>query len=138
MFQEEEPSTFAGFLIRINFDEDIILSECFWIFAQSEQYWNQAKLLVSGDGQPQFNANAVKQIKVPLPPLKTQLQIVARIEKEQALANANKELIKIFEQKIEDRIAKVWGTSTSSETQSSAGSVTPAKKEKVLNIAAES
>ena len=33
--------------------------------------------------------------------------IVARIEKEQALANANKELITIFEPKINDKIASV-------------------------------
>ena len=31
------------------------------------------------------------------------------IAKEQELVNANKELITIFEQKIKDRIAKVWG-----------------------------
>ena len=35
--------------------------------------------------------------------------IVAKIEKEQALVDANKELIAIFEQKIKDKIASVWG-----------------------------
>ena len=38
----------------------------------------------------------ITSIKLPLPPLETQNQIVARIEKEQALVNANKELITIF------------------------------------------
>jgi hypothetical protein len=28
----------------------------------------------------------------------------------QALVNANKQLVEIFEQKIKDKIAKVWGT----------------------------
>jgi type I restriction enzyme M protein len=51
----------------------------------------------------------VREQKIPLPPLQTQLFIVSRIEKEQALVNANKEVIEIFEQKIKDRIAKVWG-----------------------------
>ncbi len=48
-------------------------------------------------------------LSIPLPPLEAQRSIVAQIEKEQALVNASKKLIDIFEQKIKDRIAKVWG-----------------------------
>jgi len=48
-------------------------------------------------------------IPVPLPDLATQERIVTQIEREQALVKANRELIEIFEQKIKDRIAKVWG-----------------------------
>jgi len=51
----------------------------------------------------------IQNIDIPLPDIDTQLQIVAQIEKEQELVNANKQLIDIFEQKIKDRIAKVWG-----------------------------
>ena len=51
----------------------------------------------------------LKEMKIPIPPIETQKQIVAQIEKEQVLVNANKQLIEIFEQKIKDRIAKVWG-----------------------------
>jgi DNA replication initiation complex subunit (GINS family) len=47
--------------------------------------------------------------------IETQRQIVAQIEKEQALVNANKQLIEIFEQKIKDRIAKVWGVEKTEE-----------------------
>jgi hypothetical protein len=36
------------------------------------------------------------------------------------LVNANKQLIEIFEQKIKDRIAKVWGVDKSEETLSMA------------------
>lgn len=49
------------------------------------------------------------ELIIPLPPIEVQQQIVSQIEKEQALVNANKQLIAIFEQKIKDRIAKVWG-----------------------------
>jgi len=42
---------------------------------------------------------------------------INRFEKEQELVNSCKQLIEIFEQKIKDRIAKVWGTSTNSVTQ---------------------
>jgi type I restriction enzyme M protein len=57
----------------------------------------------------------LKQLQIPLPDLETQRQIVAQIEKEQALVNANKQLIEIFEQKIKDRIAKVWGVEKTEE-----------------------
>jgi hypothetical protein len=49
------------------------------------------------------------------PHFETQRQIVAQIEKEQALVNANEQLIEIFEQKIKDRIAKVWGVEKTEE-----------------------
>jgi restriction endonuclease S subunit len=56
-----------------------------------------------------INRDYVRSIKIPLPAIEIQNQIVSRIEKEQELLNANKQLIKLFEQKIKDRIAKVWG-----------------------------
>ncbi len=70
-----------------------------------------------GGNQGNLSATVIKQFKIPLPPLETQKQIVAKIEKEQELVNANKELIKIFEQKIKDRIAKVWGEEKKEEQQ---------------------
>ncbi len=51
----------------------------------------------------------LKTIQIPLPSFEIQRQIVFQIEKEHELVNANKQLIEIFEQKIKDRIAKVWG-----------------------------
>ena len=39
----------------------------------------------------------------------SQQQIVIQIKKEHALVNANKKLIVLFEKKIKDSIAKVWG-----------------------------
>ncbi|MFO0361949.1 MAG: hypothetical protein ACK500_08980, partial [Flavobacteriales bacterium] len=70
----------------------------------------RGKLNMTGTGglqrvQPDF----IKSTLIRLPDIETQRQIVAQIEKEQELVNANKQLIEIFEQKIKDRIAKVWG-----------------------------
>ena len=62
-----------------------------------------------GGNQSNLSATVIKQFKIPLPPLETQRQIVAQIEREQALVKANTELISLFEQKIKARIAKVWG-----------------------------
>lgn len=76
-----------------------------------ELYLNSIPLdnYITGSAQPKLNQKALNSILIPLPDYETQKQIVERIEREQELVNANKELITIFEQKIKDRIAKVWG-----------------------------
>ena len=51
----------------------------------------------------------VRNIPIPLPSVEEQTQIVERIEQEQTLVNANKQLISLFEQKIKDKINEVWG-----------------------------
>ena len=109
IFKEDYAAVFASYLIRLRFPWELVSPYYYWAFAQSDAYWNQAKILVTGGGQPQFNGNALKQIRFPLPPLDTQRSIVAEIEAEQALVNANRELIDRFEKKIQDAIARVWG-----------------------------
>lgn len=116
LFAEDYPAVFASFLIRLRFPKDKVLPEYYWAFAQSDNYWTQAKVLVTGGGQPQFNGNALVQLKVPLPPLTTQRAIVAEIEAEQALVAANRELIARMEKKIQATLARVWGDTPAAET----------------------
>jgi len=109
LFNSDEPSIFASFLIRLNFPKEKLLPEFYWYFSQSENYWLQANQLVTGGGQPQFNGSAIKQIKFPLPPIKIQKEIVAEIEAEQKVVEANRGLIERFEKKIKGRIEELWG-----------------------------
>lgn len=87
LFDEEYPAVFASYLIRLRFPQDKLLPEFYWSFAQSQKYWDQARNLVSGGGQPQFNGNALIEIKIPLPPLEVQKEIVAEIESYQRVIN---------------------------------------------------
>jgi type I restriction enzyme M protein len=50
----------------------------------------------------------LRQIKIPLPSLEEQEKIVEELEKEQELVDANKQLIKIFENKIKNVIQRIW------------------------------
>ena len=59
--------------------------------------------------QTNFNGGELSKVSVPLPPFDIQNKIVEEVLIEQKLVNSNKELIIIFEQKIKDKIAKVWG-----------------------------
>ena len=45
---------------------------------------------------------------IPIPDLPIQQAVVERIEQEQKLVDANRQLIALYEQKIKDRIAKIW------------------------------
>ena len=109
IFEEDYPAVFASFLIRLRFAKNRVHPRYYWVFAQSDLYWNQAKSLMTGGGQPQFNGNALVQVKIPLPSLATQQLIVAEIEAEQVLVAANRELIERFEKKIQATLARVWG-----------------------------
>jgi len=62
-----------------------------------------------GGGQPFIAKGDVLAHQIPLPPLETQRAIVAEIEAEQALVNANRELIARMEKKIQAVLARVWG-----------------------------
>jgi len=76
LFTEDYPAVFASFLIRIRVAESLGYAPYIWQFAQSSAYWNQTWALVAGGAQPQFNANVLKRIEVPLPPLEEQHRIV--------------------------------------------------------------
>ena len=65
--------------------------------------------LHGGVGLVHITKGNLEKIQIPLPSLETQKAIVAEIETEQALINANLELIERFEKKIQAAIDRVWG-----------------------------
>lgn len=75
----------------------------------SDQAINQMVSMMGKGAYPSINQSDVSAIQISLPPLATQQAIVAEIEAEQALVNANRELIERFEKKIQAAIARVWG-----------------------------
>jgi len=67
---------------------------------------------IKGNGGAAFdsiNRSDIQKIQIPLPPLSIQEQIVAEIETEQKVVNANKELIEKMQKKVEAKIGEVWG-----------------------------
>jgi type I restriction enzyme M protein len=76
-----------------------------------ELYLNQTNLeiYITGAAQPKLNQDTLNNIKIPLPPLDIQKQIVARIEEEQQMVNATKKLIELYQGKIKEKIDEVWG-----------------------------
>ena len=58
---------------------------------------------------PGLNRNDAYKKKVAIPNLQIQKEIVDKIEIEKTMIKNNFDLIRIYQQKIEDRINKVWG-----------------------------
>lgn len=86
LVRSENPMSFASYLIRINLDPLQIDPEFYWHFTHSRDYWKQAASLVSEGGQQQFNSNALKRIKTPIPPLTQQREIAKSLNNLHSLA----------------------------------------------------
>lgn len=54
------------------------------------------------------SVSTLKTMKIPLPSLEVKREIVARIENERAIVEGNRELIKIYEEKVKKVIERVW------------------------------
>lgn len=65
--------------------------------------------LHGGVGLVHITKGNLEKIKIPVPPLEVQQVLASEIEAEQALVEANRELIARFEKKIEAAINRVWG-----------------------------
>jgi len=51
----------------------------------------------------------ISSYQIPVPDIKTQEDLINQIHIEQGYVESSKNLIQIYEKKIKDRIAKVWG-----------------------------
>jgi type I restriction enzyme S subunit len=99
LFNGDEPSVFASYLIRIKFKEKIE-NALYWHFTKTKNYWEQANSLQSGAAQPHFNGAAVKQVVFAYP--KSVIEQKALIEKFETLSIETKKLEAIYQQKIND------------------------------------
>ena len=59
--------------------------------------------------QTNFNGDQLSKTLLYVPDIETQKSIMATIEEEMSIVEQDKRLIEIFQQKIKDKIAEVWG-----------------------------
>jgi len=67
------------------------------------------KAWATGGTFKELSKSKFSTLRIPLPPLAAQQQIVAEIEGEQKLVKANRDLIAHFERKIQSVLARLWG-----------------------------
>ncbi|MCD4697935.1 MAG: N-6 DNA methylase [Bacteroidales bacterium] len=98
----------SGMLIfRLN--EEKLLSDYLFYYFQSKNAKYQINRILSGSAQPQLPIRDLNFIKISIPPISEQKSIINQIIYEKEIVNSNKKLIELYEQKIKDRIAEVWG-----------------------------
>lgn len=86
---------FAGFLIRVQPNEDKLNSELLFQFLSTEQYWHWVTFSSARSGQPGINSNQYASLPVPLPPdIKEQQKIANCLSSLDNLISAQAEKIK--------------------------------------------
>lgn len=66
-----------------------------------------AKTLTNDQNYPSLKTSEIAKIKIPLPPLEVQKQLVAEMEEQEKIIEANKKLIGIMEQKITEVLNEI-------------------------------
>ena len=114
IFDLEGPYCFASYLIRLSIDGKTANPFYVNAFMNTESFQSGIKQYASrAIGQSNINAKSLAAYRIPLPPISVQDSVVAELEGEQALVRANLELICLFEGKVQEAIARVWGTQLS-------------------------
>lgn len=93
----------------IDFNSERMLNEYFVFYSQSDDYYSRLNSYLTGSSRSRISRSNLGNVKIPAPPIEIQREIVAELEAEQQLINANKKLIEIYQQKIKSKIAEVWG-----------------------------
>ena len=88
--------------------KDKRLTKYIWLLLSSENIKGQIVSLKTGVAQYNLSLKQISELKVPLPPLERQMEIVAEIEQYQKAVEECKKRITIFEQKIKNTLSQIW------------------------------
>ena len=102
---KEQTATNQGFKNIIIKDEQKALP--YFIAMCMTSKMDELKSLATGGTFGEISKSKILTIKIPLPPLEIQKQLVAEVEKEEEIITANKKLIEIMERKIEKVISEI-------------------------------
>ncbi len=102
----DEHLIFASYLVRLKVSKKI-LPEYIFAFHKTTAYWQQVDALTTTLAQPNLNAEKMKQIKIPLPPLEVQQQIVKKCEAVDQETDQARQAITIDRQEIEELVSSV-------------------------------
>ena len=109
IFDLEGPYCFASYLIRLSIDGKTANPFYVNAFMNTEKFQSGIKQYASrAIGQSNINAKSLAAYCIPLPPISVQNSVIAELDAEQALIEANRELICRFEYKVQEAIARVW------------------------------
>lgn len=99
IYKGERPAIFAGYLIRIHRNEDLIDADYLNYYLNSKMAFEYGKsVVISSVNQANINGTKLKTYPIPLPPLETQQSIVRQLD---ALRAETQRLETVYRQKLE-------------------------------------
>lgn len=98
---------FASFLLGIRTDEKILLPKFLWHLLNSYRASGKYMQFMRQNVNGLFNREELKILDIPLPSIDIQTKLVDQMYKENEIINANRQLIEIYEQKIQKVLAEV-------------------------------
>jgi len=105
-----EPVIHGINLLRLMPNKELVSPDFLYAIMISEKFISHARTFAQkAVNQASIKSSDLKLMKIPLPPQDIQKEIVARIEEEQQLVDANKKLIETYKKKIKEKIDEVWG-----------------------------
>lgn len=108
LFDLDGEYIFASFLLGIR---PHIQIDSFFLWLLLNQYRVEKKYMqfMRQNVNGLFNRDELKDVIIPVPSIETQKAVCAAIQQEMVIVDQDKHLIEIFQQKIKDKIAEVWG-----------------------------
>ena len=104
---KQERLTHSAFTIRLRFTDKKALPLFYTFLFKNPDYRTQ--LMGRGANISNLSQDILREIVVPFPPLAEQRALVAELETERALVEANRELAVRFEQKLQTKLSEIWG-----------------------------
>ena len=104
-----EPNFAIKNVALIKFDNKTLMNEYAFLVLSSPYFIDYIENTMRGGTQKFISLKDIRVFPIPIPPIETQHEIVARINEEMSIVEQNKRLIEIFQQKIKDKISEVWG-----------------------------
>ncbi len=103
------PCQFAGYLIKFPLDRNKIIPKFLFYITKSKGYRDWITRHKKDGTISNINAKEYMEFCFPLPSIEVQKQIVDQLEEYQKIIDGCKQAIDTYNQKIQDRIGKVWG-----------------------------
>ncbi|EER22441.1 MULTISPECIES: restriction endonuclease subunit S [spotted fever group] len=109
IFEAESEYCFASYLIKIVVNQEKILSNFLNLYMNTDLFQKNLKNYAKqSNNQANINAQILLAQKIPLPSLLIQEEIIAELEHERNIIEANKETIKLFENKLKTKLNFLW------------------------------
>jgi type I restriction enzyme S subunit len=84
LIKHSPTAVFASYLIRVQLKKDVSPAYIYHFF-QTESYWTQIRMGMTGSTQGGFNSSKLAEVKFPLPPLIEQQKFAILVEKVESL-----------------------------------------------------